>query len=274
MGTTSANDYMPTPLRRFFGWRWWRGWRGWLIFAVVTAVACTAGGIGLARAFSEPTEPWSKFPGVPQVSTDQILKNETVDQLSPRVNQTMTEVREAITQEFGFTWTAKGEDAVGYESNRFRGTSLLNTYDSVNWQTSQTLRTESAKQKAVKTVSAILAKNGFGTPELQNGTGPDALQDFGGFTLKDQGRWVLAGQPPEVSLGSLEFTILDLSHDRTGLLAQMSSSDVATLGWEPEYLSIAFHGDFMLKQSDRAEFERRAAIYSGHIQPVPGRNKG
>jgi hypothetical protein len=99
------------------------------------------------------------------------------------------------------------------------------------------------------------------------------MQDFGGFTLEDQGRWVLAGPPPEVSRGSLQFTILDLDHDRTGLLRAESDAAVASLGWEPEYLSIAYHGDFMLSEADRAEFERRAEIYRGHIQPVPGRNK-
>lgn len=264
---------MTPPRRGIFGWRWWRGWRGWLIFVAIMTVACVVSGISLAHAFSPATQPWSQFPGVPQVSTDQILKNETVDQLSVRVDATMSKVRDAITAEFGFTWVAKGKDEVVYESNRFHGTSLLNTYDSVNWQTSQTLRTVKDKQRAIDIVSRIMAKNGFGTPALQNFSGPAAVPDFGGFTLKDQGRWLLTGPPPEVSQGSLDFTILDLSHDRTNELTQMSNQDVATRGWEPEYLSIAYHGDFMLKQSDKAEFERRAAIYSGHIQPVPGRNK-
>ncbi len=185
----------------------------------------------------------------------------------------MSQVREAITAEFGFAWVAKGKDDIRYESNLFHGTSLLNTYDSVNWQTTQTLRTVEDKQRAVDIVSKVMQKNGFGTPTLQNFTGPGALEDFGGFTLTDQGRWLLTGQPPQVSRGSLNFTILDLSHDRTNVLAERSKQDVDEHGWEPEYLSIAYHGDFMLKQSDKAEFERRAAIYSGHIQPVPGRNK-
>lgn len=269
----SASDYTPTLFRRFLAWRWWRGWRGWLIFAVVTAVAATFAGIGLAHAFSDPAEPWSQYPGVPQVTPEQVLQNDTVEQLSARVDATMTEVREAITAEFGFTWTAKGEDAVVYESNRFHGTSLLNTYDSVNWQTSQTLRTEAEKNLAVKIVSEIMTKDGFGDAQLQNFTGPEAVANFGDFRLEDQGRWVVSGTPPEVSRGALQFVILDLSHDRTGTLTEMSDSDVAQFGWEPEYLSISYSGDFMLKHSDRAEFERRAKIYEGHIQPVPGRNK-
>lgn len=222
--------------------------------------------------FSDPAEPWSQYPGVPQFSTDQILANATVEELKPRVDAAMEDVRAAITKEFGFTWSAKGEDAVEYESNRFHGTSLLNTYDSVTWQTNHTLRTDADKRRALAIVTAVMAKDGFGTPALLNVTGPDGLSGFGGFTLEDQGRWVLAGQPPQVSRGSLQFTILDLTHDRTGMLTDESRAAVATLGWEPEYLSIAYHGDFMLRQADKAEFERRAEIYRGHILPVPGSN--
>ena len=260
-------------LKRFLAWRWWRGWRGWLVFALVVAVVGTIAGFGLARVFADPAEPWSRYPGVPQVSPADVLSNESVEQLSVRVDTAMSEVREAITAEFGFTWVAKGEDVVAYESNRFHGTSLLNTYDSVNWQTTQTLRTVEEKQRAVEIVIKAMARNGFGDPTLQNFPGPDAVQEFGDYTLESQGRWVVEGQPLTVSRGSLQFTILDLSHDRTGILTEASKSAVAKSGWEPEYLSIAYHGDFMLKQSDRQEFERRAAIYDDLIQPVPGRNK-
>lgn len=265
--------YSPSPVRQFFAWRWWRGWRGWLIFLIVAAMVSTVGITALVRVFSEPSSPWSEYPGVPQASTDQVLKNETLEELSPRVDKAMAEVREAITAEFGFRWTAKGEDKVEYETNRFHGTSLLNTYDSVVWQTSRTLRTVADKERAVKIVIDVMARNGFGDPALQNVPGPDAVYEFGGFTLDDQGRWVVLGQPPKVSRGDLQFVILDLSHDRTKVLADASSYAVETLGWEPEYLSISYHGDFMLKESDRAEFERRAAIYAGHIMPVPGSNK-
>lgn len=262
----------PSPIRRFFGWRWWRGWRGWLIFFVVAAIVATFGITALVRAFADPAAPWSEYPGVPQTSPEQVLKNDTIDELSPRVDTAMAEVREAITAEFGFTWTPKGEDVVAYETNRFHGTSLLNTYDSVTWQTSQTLRTVADKELAVKIVIDVMARNGFGTPALQNEPGPDSIYEFGGYTLDDQGRWVVVGQPPEVSRGGLEFVILDLSHDRTEVLSNASKSAVENFGWEPEYLSISYHGDFMLKESDRAEFERRAALYAGHIMPVPGRN--
>lgn len=268
----SARDDTPTPLRRFLGWRWWRGWRGWLIFAVVTALVSTIAGIGLAQAFSDPAEPWSQYPGVPQVTPEQVLHNETVEELSVRVDATMAQVREAITEKFGFTWTAKGEDVVEYESNRFHGTSLLNTYDSVTWQTDETLRSQAEKNRAVALAIQIMRQNGFGDAALQNFSGADAIAEFGDFRVEDQGRWVVSGTPPNVSRGALNFVILDLSHDRTRMLADRSESDSTRWGWESEYLSISYSGDFMLKDSDRAEFERRAKIYEGHIQPVPGRN--
>ena len=118
-----------------------------------------------------------------------------------------------------------------------------------------------------------MKQHGFGEPALSNIQGPDGIELFGGFTLDDQGRWLLEGQPPEVSRGSLQFTILDLTQDRTGILTTRSDAAVTALGWEPEYLSISYHGDFVLSEADRAEFERRAELYKGHIAPVPGRNK-
>lgn len=267
MSTTSS------PVRRFFAWRWWRGWRGWVVFAVVAALACTAGGLALARVFAPAPDPWSRFPGVPQVSTDQILANQTIEELEPRVEAAMADLRATLTEEFGFAWVAKGEPRVERESNRYRGTSLLNTYDSVSWQTTTTLRSEPEKHRLVEVASRVMAEYGFGSPALLNTTGPDALEAFGGFTLADQGRWVLAGHPPEVSRGDLLVTILDLEQDRTGVLAAQSEEDAASLGWEREYVSVAYHGEFMLSEADRAEFERRAERYKGHIAPVPGRNK-
>lgn len=259
-------------MKKFFTWRWWRGWRGWLVFIVIAVAGCTIAGIALVRAFAPAPDPWSQFPGVPQVPTDQILRNQTVEQLEPRVEAAMKAVREAVTEEFGLEWVPKGETTLAYESNRYRGTSLLNTYESVTWQTTETLRSETDKKRLVAVVKKIMAGNGFGKPELLNTTGPEALQDFGGFTLADQGRWVLAGHPPEVSRGNLLLTILDLSNDRTGTLTEASNAAVAELGWQPEYVSISYSGEFMLKAADKAEFERRAARYAGHIAPVPGRN--
>ena len=244
-----------------------------MIFLVIAAIACTFAGIALTRAFAPPSEPWSRFPGVPQVTTDQILDNQTIEQLEPRVDAAMEDIRAAITQEFGLTWVAKGEPVTERESNRYKGTSLLNTWDSVTWQTTGTLRDRADKDRAVAIVTQVMERHGFGHPELANIQGPEGIGLFGGFTLDDQGRWLLEGRPPEVSRGSLQFTILDLAQDRTGILTADSDAAVASHGWEPEYLSVAYHGDFMLSEKDRAEFERRAELYKGHIAPVPGRNK-
>ncbi|MBX3116385.1 MAG: hypothetical protein KF808_03455 [Cryobacterium sp.] len=261
------------PVGRFLAWRWWRGWRGWLVFFVVAAIVCTASGIWLAQTFSPAPEPWSKFPGVPQVSTDQVLKNQSIEQLESRVDEAMAEIRSALTREFGFEWRKVSEAAAVKESNRYHGESLLNVWDSDLWQSVGTLRTVADKQRAVSIVSEIMSRLGFGEPTLQNLPGPEGIADFGGFTLEDQGRWLLTGAPPEISRGSLNFTILDLDQDRTGMLHAQSEAAVSALGWEPEYLSIGFHGDFLLSEKDRAEFERRAEPYKGHIAPVPGRNK-
>lgn len=265
-GTTSR-------VRRFFAWRWWRGWRGWLIFAVVATVAITAGLLALAQAFSPPAEPWSRFPGVPQFSTDQILANQTIEQLEPRVDAAMADIRSALTEQFGFTWEQKSESLATRESNRYRGTSLLNEWQSAVWQTTTTLRARADKDLAVMIATKIMVEHGFGSPALDNVQGPEGLSDFGGFTLDDQGRWVLSGHPPEESRGALQLTILDLTQDRTGVLHELSHADVTDHGWEPEYVSLAYYGDFMLSGADRAEFERRAEIYKGHIAPVPGRNE-
>ncbi len=243
-----------------------------MVFAVVAILAVSFSAAALTQVFAPPPEPWSQFPGVPQVSTDQVLKNDTVDELEPRVDAAMAAVRAALTERFGFVWVAKGEPRLLRESNRYWGESLLFSYDSVTWQTTTTLRTESDKHDAVALATSVMEQNGFPSPTLQNVDGPAGLAEFGGFTLQDQGRWVLSSQPPQVSRGALELIILDLAHDRTGALTAASSQAVDQLGWEPEYLSISYSGNFMLREADRAEFERRAELYKGHIAPVPGRN--
>src|SRR5690606_7999712 len=146
---------------------------------------------------------------------------------------------------------------------------MLVQYRGPAWQTVGTLRDSDDKQRLLDVAAPIIEAHGFGTPTLTNFAGPDAVPQFGGFTLEDQGRWVVTARPPESTRGKLQLTILDLTIDRTGVLAAASAGDVAERGYEREYVSIVFYGDLMLSETDRAEFERRSLRYEGHIPPAP-----
>lgn len=185
----------------------------------------------------------------------------------------MAEIRAEITAEFGFEWVLVSKSTKTRESNRYHGQSLLYEWMSDDWQTIGTLRDPADKQKAVAIAKKVMKKYGFTDPDLQNFEGRFAVYQFGGFTLNDQGLWSLAGKPAEVSRGDLYFQILDLNHDHTKDLTKQSQANVQNLGWQPEYLSVFYSGDFMLSEVDKAEFEKRAEPYRGKVAPPPGSNK-
>lgn len=200
-----------------------------------------------------------------------ILDDDSIERMRERLETVSAEIRDAVTAEFGFDWVQRGEEQLRERTNRYGGTSMLLQWRSPAWQSLGTLRDLDDKQRLLELVAPIIVAHGFGEPSLANTMGPDAVPEFGDFVLDDQGRWVLASRPPEVTRGQLMVTILDLSRDRTGALAALSAADAAEHGFEREYVSIMFVGDLMLQETDRAEFERRASRYEGHIAPPAGR---
>lgn len=261
------------PLRGFkrsSRWRWVRGWRGWVLFLIVFALACTALGIWLAKAFEPAPDPWSQYPGVGGTPAAEILDDDSIETMKARFDEVAEDIAEAVTGEFGFEWAVRGEEEFRERTNRHGGTSMLLQYRTPAWQSLGTLRELDDKQRLLDLVSPIIADHGFGEAQLVNFTGPEAVAEFGDFVLEDQGRWVLAARPPESTRGQLLVTILDLSRDRTGALGAASAQDAAERGYEAEYVSVMFVGDLMLREADRAEFERRALRYEGHIAPAPG----
>lgn len=257
------------PVPRWARWRWLRGWRGWVVFLTIFAILCSLLGVWLAKAFAPAPEPWSDYPGVGGTPMADILDDDSTERMSERFEAVALDLRAAITAEFGFEWVQRGEPEFRERTNRYGGTSMLQQYRSPAWQTLGTLRDPDDKQRLLDLATPIIEAHGFGAPVLANTTGPDAVPEFGGFTLEDQGRWVLSARPPESTRGQLQLTILDLRVDRTGALAAASVRDVEARGYEREYVSIAFIGDLMLSDTDRAEFERRSLRYEGHIPPAP-----
>ncbi|MBX3094655.1 MAG: hypothetical protein KF680_09020 [Cryobacterium sp.] len=258
------------PVTRW-GWlrRWLRGWRGWVVFLVIFALFCTALGIWLAKAFEPAPDPWSEYPGVGGTPMADILDDDSVERIGERFEEVAADIRTSITAEFGFDWVQHGEPELRDRTNRFGGTSMLQQYRGPAWQTLGTLRDIDDKQRLLELVAPIIEAHGFGTPELRNTMGPDAVPEYGDFLLEDQGRWVLSARPPETTRGELRVTILDLARDRTGGLAAGSADDIASRGYEREYVSIMFVGDLMLREADREEFERRSLRYEGHLPPAP-----
>lgn len=259
-----------TGFKRSSRWRWVRGWRGWALFAVVFAFLCVLLGVWLAKAFEPAPDPWSEYPGVGGTPMVDILDDDSIEQVQVRFDEVAAEIRDAVTAEFGLDWAVRGDEEFRERTNRYGGTSMLLQYRSPAWQTTGTLRDLDDKQRLLEIVAPIIAEHGFGEARLANTMGPDAVPEFGDFVLEDQGRWVLTASPPQLTRGQLLVTILDLSRDRTGALAAASAEDAAERGYAREYVSVMFVGDLMLHEADRAEFERRAIRYEGHIAPPAG----
>ena len=73
----------------------------------------------------------------------------------------MAEVRDRLTQQFGFTWVQTGKVDVSPERNGYGGESMLQKYTSTVWTTEQPVQDTRRKRDVMRVVNQVLAENGM-----------------------------------------------------------------------------------------------------------------
>ncbi len=233
--------------------------------------------IATAADGSERTIYWRDYPGVAELEVDDILSGPTVDEAYAAGDAMIGEIRAALTAEFGLEWAADptANDGNGpffdHVRNGFGGQSLLTTINAPTSQSTSVPTSWSDKERVIEIIGEVTARYGFDAPVLDYerdtlSTDEDWMRDAGGATpetmvlvsggvMGPTGQWVF-------------FTLQDLTRDTDGRISDRLG--VATdSGWEPNTVSLSYGANALLRDENRAEFERRLAPFQGLTPPPP-----
>jgi len=208
---------------------------------------------------------WAAYPGIKGQSEGEILDRTSLEEARELSDDAMAEIRERLTEEFGFEWVlAAGED-LRKERNGYGGESMLVSFSSEVWSTTEPVRDHSLKLAAMSVIEEVLSEYGFYAfvplNDPSTGFDPDYLVRFYGSEdprTQTDWEWYTDNWP-----GPMRFyaNITDLTHDTDGTRREAREAVVAGTDAPVEGLRIGFYVPEVLSESDRDEFQKRMDEY-------------
>ena len=179
----------------------------------------------------------------------------------------LTDIREELSAEFGYTWTPAGEEDIRPERNGYGGESMLVQRSSAAWATNEPVQDYARKQEVMRVIDRVLARHGlWGLASLNDpssGLDPSMLAKLYGSDdprTQDTWEWYSDNYPDPLRFYA---TIYDLSNDPSGEFLAEREAQKAQTGEPLEGLQIFVYSRQLLSEADRDEFQKRIQDYPG-----------
>lgn len=209
------------------------------------------------------------YPGIKGTDPQQTLAQQSLEEVRDQSNSLFADIRERLTQEFGYTWTQVEDEDLRPERNGYGGESMLVTYSSARWATNEPIQDYDRKLEVMAAVNEVVVEHGlwdlyaFNDPS-ESGLDPTVVAKlYGSDDPRTQTTWEYYTENyPE----PLRFyaNIYDLSNDQDGgFLAEREAQNART-GEPLEGLQLSVLGREVLSEADRAEFETKLREYPGY----------
>ena len=253
--------------------------RGRMLGAIALVVAllfnvATIGAIGSVQAAashdydgtkSEEQKHEEAYPGIKNVSNADVLSQASLEEVQREGDAMMAEIRDRVTERFGYTWVQAGKVDVSPERNGYGGESMLSKYTSTTWTTAEPIQDNTRKREVLAIAEDVLLEYGmYGFYEF-NSTNSGISDEmvaklYGSADIEAQHTWEwYSDKYPE----PLAFyaNIYDLSKDATGEFRVQREAEHAQTGEPLEGLQLMIYARELLSEADRAEFEQRLEDY-------------
>lgn len=207
------------------------------------------------------------YPGIKDVPPGTTLSQMSLERVRALSDEALAEIRERLTEEFGYSWSPVGEENLRPERNGYGGESMLVQYISVPWMTNEPIQDYNRKVEIMGIVEEVLYDYGmyslYSFNEPSSGLDDTILEKFYGSTdPRTQNTWeyYTENYPDPMRFYAVTY---DLSNDRTGdfLAERRAQSDLT--GEPLEGLQIYFLAPQLLSEADREEFQARMQEYPG-----------
>lgn len=197
---------------------------------------------------------WRDYPAASWYGAEEVLEMPMAGEAEARSRELLREARDALDQEFGLGgWEVYG-DPLGYEDwypmdgNGYGGHSMLATFNSQSWQAEATVSREQWS-RMIDVVAEVAKRYGLDGRSLE-----ELDPEHEGWTRSEvlfhEGEWLNVG-------------VQNAQLDPTGVAVE----EAEQYGWFASGVSISY-GITTIRDEDRAEFERRAAPFSGLDRPA------
>lgn len=247
--------------------------------AVALAVAllgnvATIGGVGTLQASASGSydpqktprqEHWESYPGVEDYTEQEILAQPSLEEERQRTEQAFAEAREALSDEFGYTWTRISDEYLRPERNGHGGESMLVSAQFESWSTNEPIHDLTRKREALETVSEALEANGLPPMIALNegyGSVPESSMRhlYGSENPDEQAVWewgtAVWGSPTQYYA-----VLTDLSRDPTGDFRDAAEAQRKDSGAPLEGLTLQAIASPVLSEDDVDEFRDRMRDY-------------
>lgn len=208
------------------------------------------------------------FPGVKGYDSTIPLEQDSFEQVDARAEAAMVDIRERLTEEFGFTWVPVGEVDRRPERNGYGGESMLVQYTSRAWATVEPVQDDDLKMDVMGVIAEVVEDHGlwgFGSLNEPNYGIDDSLlaQLYGSADPRTQHTWEwYADDFP----GPMRFyaTIDDLSNDTIGDFTASREAQSARTGEPVEGLQLMMIAPRVLSEADRDAYIEKLGEYPGY----------
>lgn len=246
-----------------------------LAIALVVNVA-TIGGVSALRTSaaggyegmkSEEQKHEEAYPGIKGTDPQQILRQQSLEQVQAEAESLFTDIRARVTAEFGYEWVQVGDEDFRPERNGYGGESMLVEYMSSGWATTAPIQDYTQKLAVMDLIDDVVAEHGlaylYSFNDEYSGIDPSVKTKlYGSEDARQQHTWeyYTENYPDPLRFYA---NIYDLSQDPTGDFRVAREAQNARTGEPLEGLQLTVIASAVLSEADRAEFEEKLKEYPG-----------
>lgn len=208
------------------------------------------------------------YPGVKGLSSGEVLTQPSLEAVRAESDAALAEIRQRLSDRFGYTWTQAGAEDLRPERNGYGGESMLVQYISVPWMTNEPIQDYDRKLEVMRVIEDVLVSRGFygmySFNDPRSNLDAGTLERFYGTTephTQHTWEWYTDNFPDPLRFYAVLF---DLSNDQNGDLRAEREADSAKTGEPLEGLRIYVLAPDLLSEAGRAEFEERMQEYPGY----------
>jgi len=248
--------------------------------ALIVTILCnvaTVGGMSALQtsasgnydgAKSEEQKHAEAYPGIKGTNPQDVLSQQSLEAVRADADSLFADIRERLTDEFGYTWVQVGDEDLRPERNGYGGESMLYEYTSVGWATNEPIQDYDRKLEVMQVIDEVVVDHGlwnlysFNEPAV-SGIDPTMIAKlYGSDDPRTQHTWeyYTENYPDPLRFYA---NIYDLTNDPSGDFRTNREAQGARTGEPLEGLQLSVLGSAVLSEADRAEFEQKLQDYPG-----------
>lgn len=207
------------------------------------------------------------YPGIKGKDPQDALNQPSLEEVRADAESLFADIRERLTQEFGYEWVQVGDEDLRPERNGYGGESMLLEYTSTGWATTEPIQDFQRKLQVMDVIDQVVLDHGlyglyaFNDPAV-SGIDPSMIAKlYGSDDPRTQHTWE---SYTEDYPDPLRFyaDIYDLSNGDESFRRTREAQNART-GEPVEGLQLVVIASAVLQESDREAFQKKLQDYPG-----------